>query len=260
VYFNIHILWIYGITKVESVAHSGSIEYKILDKSMENITLIGFSRDEKNNQSGHFITTKIESQCKVLNLKSNLPIRVMCFNIFLLLLLSLCSLVFAGLLIKKTIPAPPELSKQKQGRLSIKNMPKLRFSVSTTLSDLKNSPSQKRSKTTKSEINSLTMFIVYIGLFGAVFNLPSFLTKSCLMLTINIQPDEPSKFESSSINGIDWIQWQIFFSVLSDKLDSLILVSSSQKFLFFIFKCNLVKISTRRFCWIRCNWWHREEV
>jgi hypothetical protein len=232
----------------------------MLDKSMTNVALVGYPRVEEKKEFGYFEITNTEQQCKVLNVRSNLPIRVLFLNIFILLLLGLTTLAVAGLLIKKSVSAPRKTNRPNQNFPLIKDLPRLRLTMSTSSTIKENPLSQERPvQTTKQDISSLTKFIVYITLFSAVLNLPSLLAKSCLMFTINIQPDGPLEIESSWY-GIDWTEWQMWFSMLSNKLDFLLLFSSSHKFLIFVFKCNLIKIPTSRFCWIRCNLRNKEEV
>ncbi len=208
-----------------------------------NDTLIGYSRIQEPKNFGKLIVSTSTLVCKVINVKSNMPILTIGFNLFLLLLLSLSTLVISWLLIKKIRKKNKRTKNSNTDhRILLKDVSALRVSFSTKSEIVKNPLS--RPKTIKMDSNSLTKFIVFITVFSAVLNIPSLITRNIFMIAVNIQPDDP---------GSTWRAWQAWIYSLCDQLDYLLLFSSSQKFLIFIFKCKLIRIPTERFCIIRCN-------
>ena len=158
-------------------------------------------------------------------------------------------LITACILVKKN--RRPASNKNANNKISnskdpvmMKDLVGLRVSFSAKAEIAENPLS--RPKAIKIDVNSLSNLIICITLFSALLNMPSLITRNIYMFSVNIQHEEPGS-ES------DWSSWQAQILSLCDKLDYLLLFSSSHKFFIFIFKCNLIRIPTERFCRIRCN-------
>ncbi len=218
--------------------------------STESAILVGFSRAQEQRHLGNLIVSTSTPICKVINVKSNMPILTIGFNLFLLLILSFSTLITACILVKKN-RRPASNKKNANNKkpkskdpVMMKDLVGLRVSFSTK-SEIAENP-LSRPKAIKIDLNSLSNLIIYITLFSALLNMPSLITRNIYMFSVNIQHEEPGS-ES------DWSSWQAQILNLCDKLDYLLLFSSSHKFFIFIFKCNLIRIPTERFCRIRCN-------
>lgn len=96
-------------------------------------------------------------------------------------------------------------------------------------------------------------------------NTPSLIARNFVMLGINFRPDETSLNSTvlqenvgNNDQNAKWDEWQEFISMLCDRLDFLLLFSSSHKFLIFVLKCNMIKIPLKKCCIVKCNLWIRE--
>ncbi len=69
--------------------------------STDSSILVGFSRTQEQKHLGNLIVSTSTPICKVINVKSNMPILTIGFNLFLLLILSFSTLITACILVKK---------------------------------------------------------------------------------------------------------------------------------------------------------------
>lgn len=275
IYFNIHLLWMYGSIQIDKLTYSPPVSYQYLFKNQSNSSLIGYPRtddlfEKKDHQYGYIVISTIQPVCKLLNIKNSLPILVMAFSLFLLLMLSMTTILLTCLIIQKM----NSLKKKKQNRkrLLMKQFFEMRVTTPSNQNSTKQGSNRRTTSSTrchnfssskvKSDEYTLTKCILLVTIFGALMNTPSLIARNFLMIGI-VQSEDNSelaatfiKEENTTSSWFDWKIFQAYISSLCDKLDLLLLFSSSHKFFIILFTCHFIQVPWKRCCHIKCkcNW------
>lgn len=231
--FHVHLLWIFGSLP------------SYLNETKIRSNPIGFKRLDETINQGHFTMAKSKPDCTLLN-PNLLPYFVIVFDLFLLLIFSILGLVISGILIKYI--------RQKEEKHQLNT----EIDASTSNNELK--------------LNKNKYLIVNctlaVSIFSFVLNIPSLMGRIVLMKMYASlhESSDSSQVLSSSPNEITPIITNLttpilnttllsnsnvlrgesdYFSLvflICSKLDLLLELSSSHKFLIFITQCNLIRL------------------
>ena len=177
IYFNIHLLWLYGSIQTDTSTYSPPVTYHAMNEHtlVINSSLIEIASNEIDlNRYGHIVIHITQPVCKLLNVSNRLPIYVMTFSLSLILLLNSLVFVFACVLIQKTRQLRgSEYMNQMifDSRMSLVDCPVDRLKISNVINF-------------KRDDYTLVKCIISLSIFSVIFNTPSLIIRNFLMLGI----------------------------------------------------------------------------
>lgn len=225
--FHFHLLWIFGSLPSyvnQSRVKSHPISYKM------NI------KDEHINQ-GYFSIVKSRPDCTLL-LTNMLPYYVFVFDLFILLVFSTFEIIIS-FMISKVIKKQTSLVQQEDDGSKILKFKELFYN---------------------SFIN--VKCIIFVSIFTFILNMPPLIARIMLMIVFASSNDDKneniiiinqnytnininnsnSSFIKESNQTTSYGDYFLLLSSICNKLDLLLLLSSSHKFFVFITQCHLVKL------------------
>lgn len=179
IYFNIHLLWLYGSIEFDQLQYSPPISYQhfsentsIINSTVIELAITGIDYS----RTGHLAVRTTQPVCKLLNVSNRLPIFVMSFSLFLLLILNTSMIVAVCVLVRKIKHV--KIEAMYQHRMFFESRYSLLDNRVKNLK-LSNFINFKRDDYT------LINCIISIAIFSIIFNMPSLIIRNFLMLGIN---------------------------------------------------------------------------
>ena len=240
-YLLFHLLWVYGVLYDTYVVSTiDNFLFHLIEKDKIDLKSFSFDLTEINKeQIGSFQITAMRPHCQLLNLKNYLPMFVMSFDLLILLIIGISTIIATFILIRQTCKKRKRIVKSR-----------LTKNLSTTL----------RNKLNKYKPLGVNV-VIYLSVFTCFFSMPSVITRNILMniiMSLNIYPKQSVDFhQTDQPNFVDFNQTSNqtifstgvfeknlipFLNILLNWLDFLLLISSSHKFFIFVFECNLISL------------------
>ena len=264
-----HLLWVYGaLYDHVTVGQFDSFPFYLIRADSiqnESSNVVKFTQENHRTEYGSFQITALRPHCQLLNLKNYLPLFVMSFDLFVLLLIGIAQFVTSLLLIQRYYKQRTPMKKSKSTQKNLL---------------LRKNPDEPSLHSNYKPLN--VTVVIYLSVFSLVFAMPSVITRNILMniiMGLKIFSIKPSELPSSSVasgHNMNFVDFnQTFNTTSSDlvytspandtdmhvdegyslerdfvplinslltQLDYLLLIASSHKFLIFLFNCNLVSL------------------
>jgi hypothetical protein len=249
-YLLFHLLWIYGAV-FETVIVGTFDEYMFHLLNTNRIDHKKNTLDFNNtfqNQIGSFQITALRPHCQLLNLKNYLPMFVMSFDLFLLLIIGIAQFVTTVILIFKCYNKREKKVKLKKQTIKSNNLKNHHKPLGNNV-------------------------VIMTSIFTFLFAMPSVITRNILMniiMSLKIFPKPLADLNDNvELNFADFNQTyqnnqtHVIGSILEKNytiedyipflnnflnwLDFFLLISSSHKFFIFLFHCNLININLMNF-------------